>query len=394
MGDDMLKKSLILLAAFLLLLFAVHMTEAAALELPTAAQTIPNTADYATKAKAAVLMDARSGRVLFAQNANQRLPMASTTKIMTALITLEQENLDAYFTVNPDAIRVEGSSMGLVANDQASLSALAYGMLLASGNDGANAAAVRIAGSQAAFAQMMNERAAEIGMEDTHFVTPSGLNDSEHYSTAYDMALLAREALQNPRFADICSKSKAVVQYGNPPYNRWLSNHNRLLRSYEGAVGVKTGFTEAAGRCLVSCVSRGGIKLIAVTLNCPDDWNENMKLYDRYFAALQPVSLEGLIPPVDVAVTGGLQTSVGAVYDPPAPAALMPGEQLTAVTTAEPFLYAPVKAGQTIGNVTVYCGGQRIEEIPLLAQTDVEAVTPPKPTLWERVCAWFSREEE
>ena len=177
--------------------------------------------------------------------------MASTTKIMTALLTLEQGGLDDYFQVDSDAIRVEGSSMGLQEGDSVSLRALAYGMLLASGNDGANAAAVRIAGSIPAFVERMNARAAEIGMADTRFATPSGLDDPGHYSTAYDMALLAREALQSPLFAEICAQSKAVVQYGNPPYNRWLTNHNRLLREYPGTIGVKTGFTKASGRCQI-----------------------------------------------------------------------------------------------------------------------------------------------
>ena len=273
---EMLKKSIVLLVAFLLLLAGVRVTDAHAqtpdgFGKPAAVQAVADTPDYQTKAKAAVLMDAQTGRVLFAQNAGLRLPMASTTKIMTALLTLEQGGLDNYFQVDSDAIRVEGSSMGLQEGDSVSLRALAYGMLLASGNDGANAAAVRISGSIPAFVERMNARAAEIGMADTRFATPSGLDDPGHYSTAYDMALLAREALQNPLFAEICAQSKAVVQYGNPPYNRWLTNHNRLLREYPGTIGVKTGFTKASGRCLVSCAERDGVRLIAVTLGCPDD---------------------------------------------------------------------------------------------------------------------------
>ncbi|WP_432353437.1 D-alanyl-D-alanine carboxypeptidase family protein [Anaerotruncus rubiinfantis] len=362
-------------AALLALMLAggTFVCGARAEEVPAAAQTIPNTRDYETKAKGAVVIDAQTGRVLFAQNANLRLPMASTTKIMTALITLEQENLDEYFTVDPAAIKVEGSSMGLREGDQVSLSALAYGMLLPSGNDGANAAAVRIAGSKEAFAKLMNERAAEIGLEDTHFVTPSGLDDSEHYSSAYDMALLAREALGNPRFADICSQYKAVAQYGNPPYNRWLQNHNRLLRSYEGAVGVKTGFTDTAGRCLVSCAMRGGVKLIAVTLGCPDDWNTHANLYDRYFERLTPTDVEPAIPEVNVPVAGGETLSVKAVYEPQQKIPLFEGESLTAQTVLRPLLFAPVEKGEVLGRVVLSCDGQKLSEITLTAAKSVPA---------------------
>ena len=265
-GDVMLKRAILLLAAFAALFICVRLTDVRALDAaPAVAQSIPDTLGLDTKAKAAVVLDAATGRVLFAKNANARLPMASTTKIMSTLLTLEQDGQDEWFTVDPDAIRVEGSSMGLRAGDRVTLSALAYGMMLPSGNDAANAAAVRIAGSKEAFARMMNERAAELGMEDSHFVTPSGLDDNAHYSSAYDMALLTREALSNPRFAEICSQKSAKVCFGNPPADRWLSNHNRLLKLYPDAAGVKTGFTDAAGRCLVSYAQRGGVRLIVVT---------------------------------------------------------------------------------------------------------------------------------
>ncbi|MBE6907633.1 MAG: D-alanyl-D-alanine carboxypeptidase [Ruminococcaceae bacterium] len=317
------------------------------------------------KAKGAVLMDAETGRVLFAQNAHLRLPMASTTKIMTALIALEQERLDDYFTVSTAAVHVEGSSMGLLEGDSVSLRALAYGMLLPSGNDAANAAAMRIAGSLPDFADLMNARAEEIGLDDTHFVTPSGLNDPNHYSTAYDMALLAREALKNPLFAEICSQSKAVVQYGNPPYNRWMQNHNRLLRSYEGTVGVKTGYTTAAGRCLVSCAERDGIKLIAVTLNCPDDWNVHAKLYDSYFSRMVLTNVAKILPDIQIPVMGGTASKVRAVYEKPPKLAVLEGEAVTVDVTAEPILFAPAERGRVVGNLSVCLSGQPVLELPL-----------------------------
>ncbi|MEM1484974.1 D-alanyl-D-alanine carboxypeptidase family protein [Oscillospiraceae bacterium PP1C4] len=386
----MLKKTVTWLMAFLLLLLGVRITDAYAEDIPAAAQTIPNTQDYETNAKAAVVIDAQTGRVLFAQNANLHLPMASTTKIMTALLTLEQEGLDEYFTVDSAAIHVEGSSMGLREGDSVSLRALAFGMLLASGNDGANAAAVRIAGTYKKFAEMMNNRAAEIGMENTNFVTPSGLDDPQHYSTAYDMALLAREALLNSDFAGICSQSKAVMAYGSPPYNRWLTNHNRLLKTYEGTVGVKTGFTKAAGRCLVSCAQRGGDRLITVTLNCPDDWNVHANLYDRYFGLLSPTDIEHIIPKVEVPVAGGAQPKVAAHFDPPTQVSLMHGEGLSTSVTAAPFLYAPVVKGQVIGNVKVYCDNQHIAEVPLTAAENVAAFKQEKQSWVSWLFGWCS----
>jgi len=388
---EMLKKSIVLLVAFLLLLAGVRVTDAHAqtpdgFGKPAAVQAVADTPDYQTKAKAAVLMDAQTGRVLFAQNAGLRLPMASTTKIMTALLTLEQGGLDDYFQVDSDAIRVEGSSMGLQEGDSVSLRALAYGMLLASGNDGANAAAVRISGSIPAFVERMNARAAEIGIEDTRFATPSGLDDPGHYSTAYDMALLAREALQNPLFAEICAQSKAVVQYGNPPYNRWLTNHNRLLREYPGTIGVKTGFTKASGRCLVSCAERDGVRLIAVTLGCPDDWNEHRKLFDRYFGLLTPDDLSGYLPHtgLQLPVAGGTEPAVALRYTPPPAMALLEGDRVEVRAVAAPLVFAPVEQGDLLGHLTICCNGEPVAELPLTAAQPVEATTPsPRESLLE-----------
>lgn len=351
-----------------LLSLPVQALEAPALTLPLAEQ-----------AKGAAVIDADSGRLLFAKDADKRLPMASTTKIMSAMLTLEQDGLDAPFTVDKNAIRVEGSSMGLREGDTVTLRALAYGMLLPSGNDAANAAAVRIAGSKERFAQMMNQRAAELGLADTHFVTPSGLDHKEHYSTAYEMALLAREALQNEAFGEICGKSSAKVSYGNPPYDRWLTNHNKLLKYYKGATGVKTGFTDTAGRCLVSAAERDGVRLIVVTLNCPDDWNVHMRLYDACFAKLKRQRVE---LPEHMAPVAGAGT-VETVWNGDTVTCL--AEETPEITvTAEPFLFAPVEKGRAVGKAVVRAGGTVLAEFDLAA---VEAVTLPEPekTWWEKL---------
>ncbi|HNW04706.1 MAG TPA: D-alanyl-D-alanine carboxypeptidase family protein [Oscillospiraceae bacterium] len=324
---------------------------------------------------AAVLIDGATGRVFFEQGKDIILPMASTTKIMTALLALEEEDLDQYFTVNSRAIRVEGSSMGLEAGDRVTLRVLAAGMLLASGNDAANAAAVRIAGSVEAFSVRMNLRAAEIGMTNTHFVTPSGLDDEEHYSTAYDMALLAREALKNPDFAAICSQSSMRVRYGNPPYDRWLANHNRLLKMVEGATGVKTGFTKKSGRCLVSAAERNGVSLICVTLHCSDDWNYHKEIYEEYFGLLRAEELSGFVGGIRVPVAGSVVPSVRCAVRP-VTAALMEGElqRIEAAVFLEPFLFAPVEAGETVGRAVFSLDGREVAAAEIYAAEDAATV--------------------
>ena len=340
-------------------------------------------------AKAVVLMEAGTGRVLYAQNEHKPLPMASTTKIMTALLALEQPDIHAVFPVDPTAIQVEGSSMGLQAGDVVSLRALAAGMLLASGNDGANAAAVRIAGSQGAFAVLMNQRAQAIGMADTYFVTPSGLDNKSHVSTAYDMALLAREALRNPEFAALCGQDRVQVAYGNPPYDRWLTNHNRLLKEYDGAIGVKTGFTTKAGRCLVSAARREGITLICVTLACPDDWAVHRQLYDDHWDTLAVVDAAARLPEVSIPVTGGILPAVGAVVYEAVPVTVsVENPLLTWQVRAEPFLYAPIMAGQYVGEATVFLAGQPAATLTLAAEADVPLrhAYEEKAGLWGWIC--------
>ena len=311
--------------------------------------------DYTVGAKAAVVMEAQTGTLLFAQEAHKKLPMASTTKIMTALLTLEQEGLDETFTVDPVAIQVEGSSMGLQEGDAVTLRALAGGMLTASGNDAAGAAAVRIDGSKEAFVQRMNRRAQELGMLETHFVTPSGLDAEEHYSTAYDMALLGRAALQNPVFAEMAGQKRLALTYGNPPYRRSLLNHNRLLSLYPDAIGIKTGFTKKAGRCLVSAAQRDGVTLIVVTLNCGDDWNTHMALYERYFPM---VTVQELRPQGEITlpVTGGEAPAVPLRATESPVLAQVQGQEgkIEGKIFAPNFWYAPILEGDIVGKIVYY----------------------------------------
>lgn len=347
--------------------------------------------DFSIKAEAmtvsaysAIVIEADSGRVIFEKNPDERMAMASTTKIMTALLCLEEENIHTEFTVNPDAIMVEGTSMGLKKDDKVTLHTLAAGMLLASGNDAANAAAVRVAGTISEFAIMMNKRAQSIGMENTNFVTPSGLDDENHYSTARDMALLARVALLNPDFLSLCSQKSMKLSYGNPPYTRWLSNHNKLLKTYDGCIGVKTGFTKKAGRCLVSAAERDGVRLICVTLKAPNDWDDHKKLLDYGFANVKKVSLP--VPPLSFEVKNGVESEVSGVVKE-TPFSTIAEDDLKNIETkviAASHLEAPVFEGDYIGKIYYYLNGEVVKKASIQAENTVLMKEKP-PTLWDKI---------
>lgn len=327
----------------------------------------------------AILIEAESGRIVYEKDAYERRPMASTTKIMSTLVALEQENLDEYFTVDKDAINVEGSSMGLKEGDRVTLRTLCYGMMLPSGNDAANATAVKVAGSVENFVDMMNEKAREIGLSDTHFVTPSGLDDytDDHYSTAYDMAKLTAYAMKNEKFCEICSQADAKVNFGNPPFDRWLSNNNKLLDMCEGVIGVKTGFTDKARRCLVSACERDGVTLICVTLNAPDDWNDHMKMYDYGFSVVKNYALPYEFGGINVNVVGGKEDKI-TLEMPFSPSAPLFADELSKVRAevlVYSFYYAPVVNGDELGVVNFYVDDRLVESVPLVAKKQIKADT-------------------
>lgn len=333
--------------------------------------------DLEVNAEAAVVMDADSGRLLYAQNPDKRLANASTTKIMTALLTLEQPDQDRYFTVDSDAIQVEGTTMGLQPGDSVTLHQLAAGMLLPSGNDAANAAAVEIAGSEEAFVRLMNQRAAELELQNTQYRNPSGLDAEGHYSSARDLATLAAHALENEDFADIVSKQEIRMAFGNPPYNRSLYTTNKLLERYPYAIGVKTGYTDDAGLCLVTAAEKDGTRLIIVTLNGKDDVNTHMRLYEHFFPLLARVDLSGFTEGLSVPVTGGTRDSVAAVPAAKPEAALLEREydELTREVELPQFVYAPVQAGQVLGEIRLLSGDKVVWQSALVADSDVPALT-------------------
>ena len=311
-----------------------------------AAQSAPQTG-----AEAFILMDAGSGRVLTGKNTERELAIASTTKIMTALVALETGNLSDKVTVKQNHLK-EGSSMYLKAGETLSLQDTLYGLMLASGND----AAVAIAGEcggMTAFVGKMNAKAAELGLTDTHFDNPNGLPSDTHYTTAHELAKITAAALKDPVFRQIVSTKSCTVS------GHALSNHNRLLSMYDGAIGVKTGFTRAAGRCLVSAAERNGRTIIAVTLNDPNDWNDHMEMLDAGFAQYSEVTLHTAGDTIaNARVFGGDTASVPLAAKNTVTAYLLPGEKekLQRVRYGEKICYAPVVRTAQAGSVEYRLG--------------------------------------
>ena len=363
-----MKKMRIGLAFIMVLVLAANM------QLSVYAQPAPT-----ISAHSAILINADTGTILFEKNAYEERAMASLTKIMSTLLTIEAGDLDVPFEVDPYAIRVEGTSMGLRPGDIVTRRALCYGMMLPSGNDASNAAAVSVSGNIPQFVELMNQKATQLKMYHTRFANPSGLDAYGHYSTAFDMARLTVEALKNPLFSEICRSSSAQVEFGNPPYPRWLNNNNKLLYMYEGTIGVKTGFTDDARRCLVSAVERDGVTLIAVTLNAPDDWNDHMKMYDYGFALYGKKVINYDLSGYGVHIVSGDKEFVGVRYSE-VPYVNLLEEEMAMVTIKVnplPFLYGGFDIGEFAGNVTYYYNDVPIKSTPLVtAENSVSKKEP------------------
>lgn len=339
-----------------------------------------------TNASCAILMDAESGRVLYEQNSHQPRLIASITKLMTALVAVEQAaDLDEVVTVKGEWLGSEGSSIYLKAGEEITLRGLLYGLLLQSGNDAAMAIACHTAGSETEFVALMNEKAAELGMKDSSFANPSGLNDDNHYSTAYDMALAAQACLRDETVAEICATRSITIG------TRTFVNHNKLLTRYEGCVGMKTGFTEKAGRTLVSAAARDGQTLICVTLNDGDDWNDHAKLLDYGF---QTYPRQVLCEPGEVlgsvSVEGSLIPTVAAVTAEEAGYPLKEGEKLTMDVELAPSINAPFEVGTSIGEAVWKKDGEIVARMPLVTQSGAGLDAREPLGFWARLWAELS----
>lgn len=311
-------------------------------------------------AQSAILLDGTTGRVLYEQNADARAKVASTTKIMTGLLVAEECDLSASVCVPGEAAGVEGSSLYLKAGEVLTVEALLYGLMLHSGNDAAVALAMYCAGSVPAFAERMNRRAEELGLTNTNYVNPHGLDAENHYSTARDLAKLAAAAMENDVFYKVVSTKTAV--FGN----RTFTNHNKLLWRYEGTVGVKTGYTMSAGRILVSAAEKNGRRLIAVTIRDRNDWADHMAMLDYGFSdyASREVARSGQIFG-KVPVINGAEESVQAVVQEDVFWCMAKEEQAELRPNLPIFIYAPVLAGEKAGTLSVLVDGKEVKQVPL-----------------------------
>jgi len=346
-------------------------------------------------AQSAVLIDAHTLQVLYSHNAQTPMPVASTTKIMTALLLLEAGEPGFSFAVTDEMVQVEGTSMGLRAGDTVTREALAIGLLLASGNDAANATAIHLAGGLPEFALLMNARARALGMTRTNFVTPSGLDAEGHLSTAFDMALLGAAAIANPDFRAISSQSSMRAHFGNPPTLHYLRNHNRLVCEIPGCIGVKTGFTRAAGRTLVSAVERDGRTLVAVTLHAPNDWQDHRRLFEFGFAQYHSVQLDIAGEVVArLPITNGMVSHANIILaGTPAAYLQVRPQNVQRVLLLRPFEFAPLQAGSVVGTARYYDGTLLLAETPLIVQSTVDIARPSRstrrPSLWRRFLQLF-----
>ena len=334
----------------------------------------------ALSAEKAILMDAATGRVLYEKNTDSRSLIASTTKIMTALVVAEQCNVLDRVRIMKEAVGVEGSSMYLREGEILTVQELLYGLMLHSGNDAAVALAIYCGGTVEGFAELMNDKARQLGMNDSHFENPNGLDAPGHYSTARDLAILAAYAMENPIFYKTVSTKNVTVG------ERYLRNHNKLLWLYEGADGVKTGYTRAAGRILVSSATRNGRRLIAVTINAPDDWNDHTLLLNQGFSGFvhrRIVSSGEIIGCVEIA--GGCSGNVLLLAAEDFDYALGPEEKVTFVMPGTGFVYAPVACGAEAGFVHVCVDGKSVGKVPVQYGETIERVPQEKKSFWKRL---------
>lgn len=344
-----------------------------------------NVTDISVSARSAIAIECQNGEIYFEKNAHERMPMASTTKIMTALVAIEKCDISREISVSPSAVGIEGSSVYLYANERITVEDLLYALLLSSANDAAVAIAIEVGGSIEGFSAMMNEKAADIGLKDTHFDNPHGLDSQQHYTTAYDLAMITMEAMKDPTFAKIVSTKRKTIPLDSTNGVRLLINHNKLLNSYDGVVGVKTGFTKKSGRCLVSAADIDGVNLICVTLNAPNDWSDHKAMLDLgrsiyehkvvfdtgEFAYFQNVCGADVS---SISVTNELPLSYTSRKDM---------EKVTCHIELMPFSFAPIKRGDILGRIYYKQGEHILSESPLVAAIDVQAQK--KPSFFDRI---------
>lgn len=365
-----MKKTIVSVLSLIILFFGL---------LPAEALAAPD-----NSAGAAILVHADTGQVLYEKNADAHKLIASTTKIMTALVVLDNCKPDEKVTILPEYAAVEGSSMYLMPGKEYTVQDLLYGMLLASGNDAATALACHCGGSIDGFAKMMNEKAAALGLANSSFKNPHGLDADGHYSTAADLAVITAAAMKNELFAKIVSTKTYTV--GEQSY----MNHNKLLWNYEGTIGVKTGYTMAAGRSLVSCAERDGLRLICVTISDPNDWADHKAMYDWGFSSYKYVQTMPIGTVCELPVISGQAETVGVISNTDSRVLVKKDAKLDFTLELPEFVYAGVKKGACAGRAFISADGVPVGEFPLVYADSVELAKDAKLSPWERFRkAWF-----
>ncbi len=329
-------------------------------------------------ASSAVVIDGVSGHIIYEKNAYKKMPMASTTKIMTAICTIENINTNIPITVDDRAVGVEGSSIYLEKGEVITVKELLYAMMLNSGNDAATALAIAVSGSVDDFCHLMNSTAKTIGAKNTNFTNPSGLYDDNHYTTAYDLALIASYAMKNPLFCDIVSTKEMKISKGADG-SRYLKNHNKLLWQYEGCTGVKTGYTKKCGRCLVSSAQKDGATLVAVTLNAPDDWRDHTAMLNYGFENITSkiIAKEG-----EYAITASVDGAyVPLCFEKRLEVPSVAANELSFEYSFRENLTLPVNCGKTLGTAKIVYNGKVLASSALISQKSV--TTECKKSFWE-----------
>ena len=329
--------------------------------------------DITPTARAAVMIDAASGAVLYSKNKDERLGMASTTKIMTGILALEYGNLNDVYTVSENADWAEGSSIYLNPGEKITLETLVYGLLLKSGNDAAIAIAKHISGREKAFVNFMNEKAAELGLKDTRFANPHGLYAEEHYTTAHELANLADYAMDNPVFAQIVN----TAQYKEKPVGdkdaRVINNANKLISMFAEADGIKPGYTPETGRTLVGSATKNGVRVITVTLDCSDDWTEHKAMFDYAFSNFETQKLFKKGDSLGTfRVKNGNYNEVGVIIDKDITMLVNKNKKAGyEIEMDEVYLNAPVTEGQQVGSAKICFENGEVQEVSLIANSDV-----------------------
>ena len=323
-------------------------------------------------AKSVCLIEADSRRILYGKNENIRMPMASTTKIMTAIVALESGiSLSTEILVPKEAVNIEGSSLYLAEGEKITFESLLYGLLLCSANDAAIAIAILVAGSVDGFVTEMNIKASELGLSNTHFENPHGLYDDNHYTTAFDLANLMAYCMKNDVFALISGCEKKVFPKGDDG-TRVMINHNKLLRENMGIISGKTGFTKKSGRCLVSCAQQNQLNLICVTLNAPDDWNDHKKLYDFGFSNYKKVNFDTVS--FNIPLISGQKTEITVASEDISLLVPVDYENIEMIIESPRFLFAGLKKGNQIGKVIYRYNGKILASSPLVLLEDVPKI--------------------